>query len=145
MTQPFKLADLLRDSAYKLTQFKPAQIQALEASITMKEVRGTLKPQVKCLVRNKEVPLGSEEIVRQLYLMTLTQDLGYPLSRIQLEYPVQTGSSSKRADIVIFEASRPTQPYIIVELKEPNSKEGRRQLESYCKFEGASVIVGCIR
>jgi type I restriction enzyme M protein len=89
------------------------------------------------------VQLGPEEIVRQLYVMTLTQDLGYPLSRIQLEYPVQTGSSSKRADIVIFEASRPTQPYIIVELKEPNSKEGRRQLESYCKFEGASVGVWC--
>jgi type I restriction enzyme M protein len=53
MPQAIKLSDLLRDSAYKLTQFKASQIQTLEASITMKEVRGTLKPQVKCLVRNK--------------------------------------------------------------------------------------------
>jgi type I restriction enzyme M protein len=143
MTQPFKLSDLLRDSAYKLTQFKPAQIQALEASISMKDARGKAAYYVTCLVRNKEIKLTPEEVVRQLYVMTLTQELGYPLNRIQLEYPVQTGSSSKRADIVIFEASRPTQPYIIVELKEPNSKEGRRQLESYCKFEGASVGVWC--
>lgn len=28
------LADLLKDSAYKLPQFKPAHIAALEASIT---------------------------------------------------------------------------------------------------------------
>jgi len=30
------LAELLKDSAYRLTQFKPAQIQALEAAITLK-------------------------------------------------------------------------------------------------------------
>lgn len=138
-----KPSDLLRDSAYKLTQFKPAQIQALEASITMKNVRGKPQPHVKCLVRGNDIPLGSEEIVRQLYLMVLTQDLGYPVSRIQVEYPVQMGGSTKRADIVIVEQTRPTQPYVIVELKEPNSREGRRQLESYCKAEGASIGVWC--
>ena len=37
MSQAIKLSDLLRDSAYKLTQFKHAQIQALEAGITMKD------------------------------------------------------------------------------------------------------------
>ncbi len=30
------LAELLKDSAYKLTQFKPAQIAALAASISLK-------------------------------------------------------------------------------------------------------------
>jgi len=30
------LSDLLKDSAYKLTQFNPAQIAALEAGITLK-------------------------------------------------------------------------------------------------------------
>jgi len=37
MTQLFKLSDLFRDSAYKLTQFKVSQIQSLESSITVKE------------------------------------------------------------------------------------------------------------
>ena len=38
------LAELLKDSAYKLTQFKPAQIQALESSITMKDTGKNLAP-----------------------------------------------------------------------------------------------------
>jgi hypothetical protein len=37
MTQPIKLSELLRDSTYKHTQFKAAQIQALTVSITMKD------------------------------------------------------------------------------------------------------------
>ncbi|MDO8787187.1 MAG: hypothetical protein Q7J42_03840 [Sulfuritalea sp.] len=31
------IAELLKDSAYKLSQFKAAQIAALESSITLKE------------------------------------------------------------------------------------------------------------
>lgn len=45
------LAELLKDSAYKLTQFKPAQIQALESSITMKDTGKNPAPYVTCLVR----------------------------------------------------------------------------------------------
>lgn len=138
------LATLLKDSDYKLTQFKPAQIEQLEKRIIIKESKGKVTPYITCLVRNKEIKLTPEEVVRQLYIEQLVQDYGYPIERMQLEYPVQTGgSSAKRADIVIFEETRPTQPYIIVELKEPKSKEGRRQLESYCKFEGASIGVWC--
>lgn len=53
MPQQIKLSDLLRDSAYKLTQFKPAQIQALEASIIVKETGKASVPYVTCLVRGK--------------------------------------------------------------------------------------------
>jgi type I restriction enzyme M protein len=34
---PLTLAELLKDSAYRLGQFKPAQIAALEAAITLEE------------------------------------------------------------------------------------------------------------
>jgi len=47
------LAELLKDSAYKFTQFKPAQIQELEASITMKDSGKSTAPYVTCLVRGK--------------------------------------------------------------------------------------------
>ena len=60
------MAELLKDSAYKLTQFKPAQIQALEASITMKETEKNSAPYVTCLVRGKPIKLTPEEAVRQL-------------------------------------------------------------------------------
>jgi hypothetical protein len=71
------LAELLKDSAYKLTQFKPAQIQALETSITMKETEKNPVPYVSCLVRSKPIKLTPEEAVRQLYVMVLKDDLGY--------------------------------------------------------------------
>jgi len=48
MPQPINLAELLRDSACKLTQFKPAQTKALEANITMKDTGKTSAPYVTC-------------------------------------------------------------------------------------------------
>ena len=49
------LAELLRDSAYKLSQFKPKQIQALEARISMKETGKNPVPYLTCLVRAKPI------------------------------------------------------------------------------------------
>lgn len=65
------IAELLKDSAYKLGQFKPAQIAALESSITLKESGKKAAPYVTCLVRGKPIKLTPEEAVRQLYVMVL--------------------------------------------------------------------------
>jgi len=46
-----KLSDLLKDSAYKLTQFKLGQIAALEAAITLKTTDKATTPYVNCLLR----------------------------------------------------------------------------------------------
>ena len=62
MSQQIKLSDLLRDSAYKLTQFNTAQIKALEASITVKESGKTATPYVTCLVRGKPIKLTPERL-----------------------------------------------------------------------------------
>lgn len=71
------LAELLKDSAYRLSQFKPAQIAAFEAGITQKNTGKTLALYVNCLVRNKPIKLTPEEAVRQRYVMVLRDDLGY--------------------------------------------------------------------
>ncbi|MCX7086589.1 MAG: type I restriction enzyme HsdR N-terminal domain-containing protein [Methylococcales bacterium] len=133
------LTELLKDSAYKLTLFTAAQKQALENSIIIKQIRDKATPYIVCSVRGKEIKLTPEEIVRQLYIDTLHKHYGYSLDRIHCEYPVKTGSSSKRADIVILDADY--SPYIIVELKQPNVKDGQEQLKSYCRFEGAPLGV----
>jgi hypothetical protein len=52
-----------------LGPFKPAQIMALEASITMKDTGKTPTPYVTCLVRGKPIKLTPEEAVRQLFVM----------------------------------------------------------------------------
>ncbi len=92
------LNEILKDSAYKLTQFSAAQIQTLESSITVKDTRGKATPYAICLVRNKEIKLTPEEAVRQLYLLVLLQNLGYPVNRLAVEYGVTFGRETKRAD-----------------------------------------------
>lgn len=133
------LNELLKDSAYKLTQFNADKIQTLESSIIVKETRGKATPYVNCLIRNKEIKLTPEEAIRQLYVMSLKDDLGYPAGRMELEYGVTFGRKKKRADICIFDKDRPTVPYILVELKKPKLKNGKEQLKSYCNATGAPM------
>ena len=136
-----QLTQLLKDSNYKLTQFKQAQIEALEKRITINEVGKKPAPYVVCLVRGKPIKLIPEEAVRQLYLMVLMDDLGYPATRIELEYGVVFGREKKRADICVFDKDKTTTPYILVELKKPKLKDGKEQLKSYCNATGAPMGV----
>jgi type I restriction enzyme M protein len=133
------LADILKDSSYKLAQFSQEKIDYLEENIREKEVRGKDVPYFKCLVRKKDVKLTPEEVVRQLYVLVLTQDFGYPADRMEVEYGVSFGREKKRADIVIFDKEKTTAPYIIVELKKPKLKDGKEQLKSYCNATGAPI------
>ncbi|WP_245537329.1 type I restriction enzyme HsdR N-terminal domain-containing protein [Thiocystis violascens] len=137
---PF-LTELLKDSAYKLSQFKPEQIAALEASITLKDSGNKPTPYVTCLVRGKPIKLTPEEAVRQLYLMVLRDDLGYPISRMAVEYEVTFGREKKRADICLFDKDKIATPYILFELKKPKLKDGKEQLKSYCNATGAPMGV----
>ncbi|WP_347269130.1 type I restriction enzyme HsdR N-terminal domain-containing protein, partial [Paracoccus sp. (in: a-proteobacteria)] len=109
--------------------FSEDEVRALEEREVMRESRGKQVPYVKCLVRDKEVQLKPEERTRQLWLAHLIDKLGYARSRIAIEYPITFGrDSSKRADIVVFDADRPTVPYIIVEVKQAKYKDGKEQL-----------------
>lgn len=133
------LSDILQDSNYKLNQFKQEYIWELEQSISIKESRGKKWPYINCLVRDKEIKLTPEEVVRQLYLKVLTRDFGYPTDKMELEYSVSFGRQKKRADIVIFDKDKVTAPYIMVELKKPKLKDGKEQLRSYCNATGSPI------
>lgn len=134
-----RIAEILKDSNYKLTQFNMVEIQNLENRIIVKDVRGKATPYVKCLVRKKEIKLTPEEAVRQLYIQLLIDDYEYPTERMELEYAVSFGREKKRADIVIFDKQQTTFPYIMVELKKPKLKDGKEQLKSYCNATGAPI------
>lgn len=96
---------------------------------------------MSCLVRGKPIKLTPEEAIRQLYVMVLKDDLGYPLDRMQVEYEVTFGREKKRADICVFDKDKETAPYILVELKKPKLKDGKEQLKSYCNATGAPMGV----
>ncbi|CAD7289686.1 hypothetical protein LMG7974_01763 [Campylobacter majalis] len=137
-----KIDEILKNSNHKLDLFAKECIDRLENKIfTKTDKNGKISYHTTCLIRNKEIRLTPEEIIRQLYLDKLINEYDYPQNRIQLEYPVHFGREVKRADIVIFDALQITAPYIIIELKKPKAKDGKEQLKSYCNSTGATIAV----
>jgi len=131
------LLSILKDSQHNLTIFTSEEITFLEKKTIVKKG----KPYVECIIREKEIQLKPEEIVRQLYTARLINYYGYPKKRIRFEHPVQFGRQTKSSDIVIFDRERPTVEYIIVEVKKPKLKDGKEQLKSYCNATGAPIAV----
>ena len=118
--------------------FLPRAVKAVEGSLVEKNG----KPYITCAVRHKDVLAKPEEVVRQLWIQTLLKQYHYPIERLAVEYPVTFGrDTSKRADIVVFDADRPTVPYLIVEVKQITSKGGKEQLKSYTHATGAPLAL----
>lgn len=136
-----RLIDIIKGSEHDLSLFSEEKIAELERRIVIKEGKKGGTPSLTCTCRKQEIRLTPEEVVRQLYLLVLTEDFGYPLSRIKLEYEVTFGREKKRADIVVFDKQQTDCPYIIVEVKKPKLKDGKEQLKSYCNATGAPIGV----
>ena len=139
-----KLTDILsKDDYTKLTQFTEQEITWLEDRIFQGvNDEGKQVARVNCVVREKEIDVKPEEIVRQLYVHKLIEEYNYPKERIDLEKIVPMGrDDKKRADIVVYEDEHKTAPYIVVECKAPGQKKVDGQLEGYCKTLGASVAI----
>lgn len=96
------------------------------------------KVYVTCAVTGKKRLAKPEEIIRQLTVYKLTDDLHYPLSRIDVEVPIKMGSAyaSKKADVVVYKEDTKQTPYIIIEVKKPLRKDGLEQLHSYMNATG---------
>ena len=141
MTKIDILQSILKESNYNLSLFSDEEIEALRQKVFTKEVRGTETPFINCIVRDKEIQLKPEEIVRQLYATRLIEQYGYPKKRLAFEYAVTFGREKKSADIVIFDKDRTDTAYIVVELKKPKLKDGKNQLRSYCNATGAPIGV----
>ena len=135
------MSKIMNESS-KFVLFSEEENRALDERNFEKEVRGKPATYTTCLVRNKDVRLTPEEHTRQLWLSRLIDQYGYAASRIAVEYPITFGrDSSKRADIVLFDADRPTVPYIIIEVKQPQLRDGKEQLRSYAHATGAPLAM----
>ncbi|HQL52411.1 MAG TPA: N-6 DNA methylase [Candidatus Magasanikbacteria bacterium] len=131
------ILNIIKDSNYNFSLFDQKLIDELENKIILKNG----KPYVVCVIRDKEIILKPEEVVRQLYAMKLLEDYGYPKQRIKFEHAIHFGREVKSADIVIFDKDRPTVEYIIVEIKKPKLQDGKNQLRSYTNATGAPIAV----
>lgn len=97
---------------------------------------------LQCLKRNKNLVAKPEEIIRQLMAYKLVNFYKYPIDRMDVEVDVQFGREigKKRADIVIYREDGRT-PYLVVEVKKPDVKDGLGQLKSYANATGAPILV----
>ena len=131
------ILNIIKDSNYSFSLFDQGLVDELESKITIKDG----KPYVICAIRDKEIILKPEEVVRQLYAMKLLEEYGYPKQSIKFEHAIHFGREVKSADIVIFDKDRPTIEYIIVEVKKPKLQDGKNQLRSYTNATGAPIAV----
>ncbi len=74
MTQPDIIQTILKDSNYHLALFSADEIEALRKEVFTKTARGKKNPYIKCIVRDKDIQLKPEEIVRQLYAARLINE-----------------------------------------------------------------------
>lgn len=136
------ISKIVSESNYEIEQFNQDEIMEVEKLIFSKpNKKGEDVYYVKCQVRNRDIKLTGEELVRQLYINKLRNTYKYPIEIMELEYSVSFGREKKRADIVVFDKIATTSPYIIVELKKPKLKDGKEQLKSYCNATGAPIGV----
>ena len=98
--------------------------------IPVKNWKFTEHPKVK--------PKNPEEKVRQWVLHELENTYGYPSEwfgigkLIDIEIPVQMGSDTKFADIVIFtKINKKRKPFVFIETKSLHKTDGVDQLHSY--------------
>ena len=140
------ISKILKDTELSLKQFTQEQIKNFEKRIEEKDLGEGVKPYAKCIIRDKEILIKPEEIIRQLFAEKLMNEFGYPKENITFELPVKSVGRDKEnvdfADIVVFTDSTKTQAYIIFEIKRPDEKDvdqQKKQLESYCRVEGASL------
>ncbi len=68
-----------------------------------------------CLIRKKYMVLTPEEIIRQLLLLYLIQDKGFPTNKISVEKMIWVNGRQKRYDILVFD--KESQPFFLVECK----------------------------
>ena len=95
------ISKIVADSNYKIEQFNQTEIDSVESLITTKtDKKGKKVYYVKCQIRDKDIKLTDEELVRQLYINKLISEYNYPKDKMKLEYSVSFGLEKKRADIV---------------------------------------------
>jgi type I restriction enzyme M protein len=72
---------IFANTNYGDSLFSTEEVSAVEQRIAMRDVKGKPTPYITCFVRNKEIKMTPEEVVRQLYLYRLMNSYGYPVGR----------------------------------------------------------------
>lgn len=133
-----QISELIKSNGkYDLTVFSEESIDRIEENILEKNDKFF----IKCLIREKDIQVKPEEIVRQLMVDKLINDYGYSKDLLRVEHTVTFGKEKKSADIVILNKADKTSVYCVLEIKKHNLKEGKEQLKSYTNATGSPLAV----
>lgn len=94
---------------------------------------------VHAVAGDKARPAGPEELIRQLFALSLVHHYAYPEASLRFELPVQMGRERKRADIAVTDPTG--RVYCIVEVKQQIDGDAFEQLRSYVAITGAEYGV----
>ncbi|MFI3219516.1 MAG: N-6 DNA methylase [Methylococcales bacterium] len=83
-----------------------------------------------------------EEQVQAETFLKLVLEYGYPVTHIQQFVSVKMGVSTKEADIIVYKDEACTQPYIVVECKNPDVSEQEFKQASEQAFSYAHSLAG---
>ena len=83
-----------------------------------------------------------EEQVQAETFLKLVLEYGYSATRIQQFVSVKMGVSTKEADIIVYKDEACTQPYIVVECKNPDISEQEFKQASEQAFSYAHSLAG---
>jgi type I restriction enzyme M protein len=94
---------------------------------------------IKCFITGKLRKNTAEERIRQDVARSIVEEYGYHKEDIDIEFPIKMGSTTRRADIVVFSQTKAhiqEHIYMIIETKTEDIKpsdraEGIKQLGSY--------------
>lgn len=73
----YSLKEIVGGSRHKLSRFRDEIVFYVEQRAYSKIVRDKEMPFIKCQVRDKEIRLTPEEVIRQLFIRELIVDYGY--------------------------------------------------------------------
>ena len=85
-----------------------------------------------CPIRKKYLVLQPEELVRQLLLIYLTKEKGYPKSKIAVEKGLKINELERRFDVLIYDKN--THPFLLVECKAPEVKITQNTFEQISQY-----------
>jgi type I restriction enzyme M protein len=143
--KPHAAASAQRNFAHKKTNWQGSRMKSLiEQGIVQKLIR--FEDGGKAIVylhqnkrRNYTNP---EEQVQAETFLKLVLDYGYSATRIQQFVSVKMGVSNKEADLIVYKDNACTEPYIVVECKNPDVSEQEFKQATEQAFSYAHALAG---
>ncbi len=86
-------------------------------------------------VRKKWIVLQPEELVRQCIILWLSENLLYPMGKIQVEKSFRHHSKNYRFDLVVYDAQ--FLPWMLIECKSPETPVNQQVFDQIARYNAA--------